>query len=191
MRSVLGLVVASIVGVALGLGSARVALDSGFGFGMITVGAWSGIPRDGGIDADPYTRAEQVRNAALPVGGGEGVAFVARADDGGQWLSGVCDRVLRLPPPPARYWTLGLVDLAGRPIENPLGRVAYTSQEVVRGPGGVAVVTISTEARPGNWLPAPAGRRYKLVLRYYDTPLSTTQTLVRPILPTIERGRCG
>jgi hypothetical protein len=190
VRSVSALVLAGIVGVGLGLASARVALDAGVSFSTFRSGAWVGSPRNGGIDADPYTRAEQVRNNALPVGGGEGVTFVATHDDTGDALSGACDRTLSLPPPPARFWTLTLVDSYGRRVENPMEREGFTSQEVVRGPGGVTVIALSTLAQAGNWLPVPQGQRYQLVLRYYDTPLSTTTTLVRPILPQLERGVC-
>lgn len=191
MRSVSGLVIATVLGVSLGLASAQLALDAGVGFGRITVGPWTAVPRAGALDADPYTRAEQVRDQSLPLGGGEGIAFHAARDDGGEALEGSCERVLTLSPPPARYWTITVTDPAGRLIDNPIGRHGFTSQEVLRRPNGSVVVSVSAAARPGNWLPAPAGRRYQLVFRMYDTPLTTTASLVRPVVPAIARGACS
>lgn len=191
MRSIAGLLVATVGGLALGVATAYVAIETEIGFNRLHVGPWVGSPRAGGVSADPYTRAALARSGELPVGGGEGVTFIGRTDSGGQPLSGRCSYVVAGDPPPARWWTLTAYALDGRLVENPVGRFGFTSREVHRDGEGRFSITVARSARPGDWLPLGSEGPFKLVVRLYDTPLATGASIVTPVLPHIRREACG
>ena len=65
---------------ALGFAATLIALMGDPGFGAMEFGPWRAWPRLGGSDIDPYARAAMAVEGALPLGSGEGLAFVARAD---------------------------------------------------------------------------------------------------------------
>jgi hypothetical protein len=191
VRSIFGIVFAVLFGVVVGLGSAFLALEAEVGFNRVTVGPWIGNPRAGGINADPYTRAALVRSGELPVGGGEGITFIARRDSNGRSLDARCTYVVAGDPPPARWWTLTVYTPEGRLLGNPAGRYGFTSREVRRNRDGRYEVVVARRARSGDWLPVETDGAFKLVMRLYDTPLATATGLVTPVLPEIKRERCA
>jgi hypothetical protein len=182
-----------VVAAAIGLGSTWFALTRGVAFGAINIGAWSGRPRTGTADIDPYARAGIARSGELPVGLGDGVSFVARRDTSGRLLDGRCDTILRGTTPPARYFTLTLYDPEGRLVANSIGRQGFTSEELIRNPDGGLEITVGPRARSGNWLPTGGVERYVLVLRFYDTPVGIATRAGREApMPTVQMaGRCS
>lgn len=190
MRSVLALLLAVVIGLALGLSSAFLAVEADTGFNRMTIGPWSGSARTGGVNADPYTKAALVRSGELPLGGGEGMTFTAERDSDGRVLRGDCSYLVEGLPPQARVWTLSLYGTDGRLEENPSQRYAFSSREVLRTADGGIHVAISRHARPGDWLPVEDSRSFRLVMRLYDTPLTTAAGSALPSLPVIRRERC-
>ncbi len=180
------------IAAVVGLGGTWFAIDSGAGFGAVRIGPWVAYPRNGSVDADPYSRAVVARSGIMPLGLGEGLAFTARRDGAGNPLIGGCEYRIAGFVPPTRYWTLSAETPAGALIANPASRHGFTSGEIVRGPDGSFVITVAPTARPGNWLPVPSKERFDLVLRLYDTPISGTSTVIDPArMPTITRVACG
>ena len=171
MRLLLGFLLTLIVAATLGLSSTWLALTRGVAFGAINIGAWTARPRTGTADIDPYARATIARNGELPIGLGDGVAFVAKADDTGRLLDGRCDVVVQGTSPPARYFTITLYDPTGQLVPNSLHRHGFTSQELIRNSDGGFELTVAARARSGNWLPTGGIERYLLMLRFYDTPV--------------------
>jgi hypothetical protein len=171
VRLLFGTLFTLLVAAAVGLGGTWMALTNGIAFGAIKIGAWTARPRTGTADIDPYARAIFARSGALPVGTGDGVAFVAMADDSGHPLDGRCDVVLRGTTPQARFFTLTLYDSDGHLVATSLQRSGFTSYELVRMSDGAIAVTIAPRARAGNWLATGGVERYTLVLRLYDTPV--------------------
>src|SRR5499426_674075 len=159
------MVFALVIAAAIGLTGTWLALTQGTAYGGVTIGAWTGWPKNGTPGIDPYARAIIARSGELPVGSGDGVAFYARADDGGRILDGRCDVVLKGITPQARYWTVTLYDPQGHLVANSLQRYGFTSQEIIRQSDGTFELTVGPRARPGNWLPTAAIERYVLVLR--------------------------
>jgi len=190
LRGITGFLLALTIGALSGLGLTWWTLAEGPAFGAMRVGPWTAWPQLGAPGADRYAKASIARTGDLPLGAGEGLAFVARRDSQGASLNGRCR--YRVDPliPPARWWTLTLYDRNDRLFANPASRYGFTSSQVVRRGDGEADVMIGPEARPGNWLPSPEAP-FTLMLRLYDTPVSnglgTEETVV---LPQIELEGC-
>jgi hypothetical protein len=179
VRLILGCLLAFAIAAMIGLGATWLTLTRGTAFGAVPIGAWTAWPKTGTQDVDPYARASIARSGELPVSSGDGVAFIARADDSGQPLDGRCDVVISGITPQARFWTLTLYDPQGRLVANSLERYGFTSQEILRRADGSFDIAIAPRARPGNWLPTGGIESYMLMLRLYDTPVGVTTRAAR------------
>jgi hypothetical protein len=183
--------IACVIGLALGLWATALSLRSGRGFDAITIGAWTVTEKAGAPDADPYTRAILERSGEIPLAAGEGLQFIARTDETGAALDPHCVYLVGRATPPARYWTLSLIDRQGFPIENPAGRYGFRSSEVVRGADGGFVIAVSARAHSGNWLPVGSKNRFALALRLYESPVSATAGAIdKTTMPRIDRESC-
>jgi hypothetical protein len=149
VRLLLGSLFALAVAAAVGLGTTWLVLTRGTAFGAVPIGAWTAWPKIGTRDIDPYARATLARTGELPVGSGDGVAFLARTDDGGRPLDGRCDVRIVGTTPQARFWTLTLYDPQGRLIGNSIDRGGFTSQEVVRRADGSFEIAVAPRTRAG------------------------------------------
>jgi hypothetical protein len=189
VRLLLGLLFALAVAAVVGLGTTWLALTRGTAFGAVSIGAWSAWPKSGTRDVDPYMRATIARTGELPIGSGDGVAFLARTDDGGRPLDGRCDVTISGTTPQARFWTLTLYDPQGRLIGNSIDRQGFTSQEIVRRADGSFDVVVAPRTRSGNWLPTNGADSYVLVLRLYDSPVGVATRAAREVpMPTINES---
>ncbi len=185
-------ILVALVGVALGLAITFKSVERGVGFEAVHVGPWTGWPKSGAREADPYARAARARSGEIPLGITEGLAFIAGQDSAGAPLNSRCDAVLAGATPPARFWTLTATTPDGRFFDSPANRREFTSSEVVRDATGAFSVDIAAAARPGNWLPVAPNQAFQLVFRLYDTPASASAfTLEAAQMPTIARGRCA
>jgi len=191
VRLLLGTLFALVVAVVVGLGATYLALTGSTAFGAFSIGSWTAWPKSGTTDADPYARALIARSGRLPTALGDGVAFVAQADDNGRTLDGRCDVVLSGITPSARYWTLTLYNREGDLVANSVHRHDFTSHEIVRRADGSFRVDVAPRAQPGNWLPTGGIERYILVLRFYDTPVGISTKEGREVpMPAIKTESC-
>ena len=180
------------VGIFIGLAATYYAVERGEGFGAVHAGPWTGFPKSGSSDADPYARAVVSRTAEIPLGLAEGLTFIARTDEAGKKLDPHCDYTVRGPVPVARDWTMTLMDPRGALIDNAAKQYGFTSAAILRAEDGLFTITISRAARPGNWLPLGEAKEFEIVLRLYDTPVSATAAaLDAAAMPSITRGRCA
>jgi hypothetical protein len=188
---ILGSLLAFAIAAVLGLGATWLTLTNGTAFGAVTIGAWTAWPRTGTQDIDPYARASIARSGELPVGSGDGVAFLARADENGKALDGRCDVTVTGVTPQARFWTLTLYDPQGRLIGNSVDRQGFTSQEVVRRADGSFEIAVAPRTRPGNWLPTNGVDSFVLVLRLYDSPVGVATRAAREApMPAVTVQSC-
>jgi hypothetical protein len=163
--------IALAVGIVSGLGLTWLASARGSNFGAVQIGAWKAWPKSGTVEADPYARATFARAGELPLGIGDGIAFVATADDGGSPLDGRCDIHIEGRLPLARFWTLTVYDPRGRLIDNVAERYGYNSAEVVWRQDSTMEIVMAPRARGGNWIPTGARDRLVAILRLYDAPV--------------------
>ena len=192
MVNFLKTLVAVTAGIALGLAMTFFAVERGLGFGAVRAGPWTGWPKTGSRDADPYARAVLARTGETPLGIAEGLSFVARTDSSGGLLDPRCEYSVRGPVPPARWWTLTVMSPDGRLIDNPTRVYGFTSAEIVRFASGDFEIVAARAARPGNWLPLTENQPFVLTLRLYDTTMSAAASaLDAGSMPSIERRRCA
>lgn len=192
MRLIAPAILAMLIASVIGLGATWTTATHGVDVGTITIGAWTARPRIGTAEIDPYSRAAIARSGELPVGTGDGIAFLANADDNGRPLEGNCDIVVSGVTPAARFWTLTLYDPQGELVANTLQRYGFTSQEVVRAADGSFKIRIAARARAGNWLPTGGIDRYMLALRLYDTPVGiATRSQKDAPMPAIATAGCS
>ncbi len=185
------ILIALTIAAATGLGATWLAVSRGVEIGTVTIGAWTARPRTGTSDIDPYAHAAIARSGELPLGTGDGLAFVAGTDDHKRPLDGRCDVTVSGQTPAARFWTLTVYDRRGQTVANALGRYGFTSQEVVRGSDGSFTIRLAPRARSGNWLPTGGIERYTLVMRLYDTPVSVvTRSQSDTVMPAITTVDC-
>ena len=191
MRLIFISLIALAIATAVGLGATWTTSTRGLSFDAVTVGPWTAWPRTGTSDIDPYARASIARSGELPIGSGDGVAFVARGDDKGRPLDGRCDVTVSGVTPAARFWTLTLYDGQGNLVSNSLQRYGFTSQEIVRSADGAFEIRIAARSRAGNWLPTGGLDRYLLMMRLYDTPVGVaTRTQKDAPMPSIATVGC-
>jgi hypothetical protein len=191
VRLLLGSLLAFIVAAAVGLGATWLTLSRGTAFGTLQLGAWVAAPKNGSREIDPYARASIARSGELPVGSGDGVAFLASADDTNRPLDGRCDVVLSGSTPQARFWTLTLYDPQGYLVANSIDRQGFTSQEIVRRADGTFEIVVAPRARAGNWLPSGGVEHYVLVLRFYDSPVGVATRAAREApMPAVTVRAC-
>jgi len=191
VRLLFGSLLSFSLAAAIGLGATWFALTHGAAFGSIALGAWTAWPKTGTLEIDPYARALIARTGELPVGLGDGVAFLARRDDTARALDGRCDALISGITPQARYWTITLYDADGQLVANSVNRHGFTSQEVTRRSDGSFEIAVAPRARPGNWLPTGGIERYVLLMRLYDTPVGVaTRTGREAPMPTITQKGC-
>lgn len=191
MRLLIDLVIALVVATAIGFSTAWVAVERGPLFGAVTAGAWTAWPRSGSAAADPYSLAMLARTGEVPLGAGEGLAFTAERDGDGEPLTGRCGYQVSGQTPAARLWTLTAYDATGRLMVNPAHRPGFHSREIVRRADGGFVINVSSKVQAGNWLPIAPVERFRLVLRLYDTPLTTGGQIADLVMPAIVRSDCG
>ncbi len=190
MRLLFDIVIALVLALTIGISTAWYAIEHGFIFGAVTAGAWTAWPTAGSANADPYSLATLARTGEVPLGAGEGIAFTAEDDSAGEPLSGRCTYEVAGQTPAARLWTLTAYDSEGRLMVNAARRSGFHSREIVRQTDGSFVIIISPEVAPGNWLPVSRTDHFRLVLRLYDTPLTTGSRIADLTMPDIREVRC-
>jgi hypothetical protein len=190
VRLIFTSLIALAIATAVGLGATWITSTQGLSFGALTIGPWTAWPRSGTADIDPYARATVAQSGELPIGSGDGVAFLARTDENGRPLDGRCDISVKGITPAARFWTLTLYDTEGNLVSNSLQRYGFTSQEIVRSADGAFEIRIAPRSRAGNWLPTGGLDHFVLVMRLYDTPvgLSTRSQKDAPMPAIVTTG---
>ena len=191
MRLILSTLLALVIATVVGVGATWMTSTRGTDFGKLQIGAWTARPKTGTADVDPYSRASIARSGDLPIGQGDGVAFLAKTDDNKRPLDGRCDVVVSGVTPAAQFWTLTLYDMKGHLVANALQRYGFTSEEIIRSADGSFEVRVASRSRAGNWLPTGGIERYALLLRLYDTPVGVaTRTPRDAPMPAIATAGC-
>ncbi|MCV6546076.1 MAG: DUF1214 domain-containing protein [Cohaesibacter sp.] len=190
MRLIWDILLFVVIAAGLGLSSAYMAINHAQKIDLYQIGPWMAWPEATSPKSDPYTQALQAREGELLLGAGEGLSFEANHDDDGTPLDGACQYRVSGEQLPARLWTLSLVDETGHFIDNPSSRYGFHSQALLRHSGDAFDIQIGPQALSGNWLQSPSQGKFRLLLRLYDTPLTSGGTLADITLPSIRWESC-
>ena len=178
-------------GALAGLASAEFALDRQVSGDVVRAGPWEMRSGESLVTADPYERAERARSGTIPLASGEGFTMIARRDSSGEPLSGRCVYLVTGATPAARFWSLSLFDVEGRPVQNEAQRNSFNSTEVTRDAQGGFSISVAAQVQAGDWLPAPERGGFVLLLRLYDTPIGAGASMTSAQVPSISRLACG
>lgn len=191
MRLITNVLIVVAIGLLLGASTAWYTIQNNHGIGGIKSGPWTAWPFAGGASADPYIVARVAKDGIIPLGATEGLAFEADKDDQGRPLSRSCDYSVSGITPPSRLWTLAAYENNGRPVAaSPGNRSAVQSGRLLRFGDGSFRVALSKNPQPGNWLSLTGEGDFYLVLRVYDTPVTSSSGQVSPSMPNIIRREC-
>lgn len=185
------IVYALLLALALGLGSAYLALRDDPPFGGVRLGPWIAWLKLGSPEADPYMRAITAKRSDVPLAAGEGLTFRAEVDSEGRRLNSACSYRIGSSAPAARLWTLTLYDQSERLPVTQLGRRGFTSAEILRDAEDGFTILLSREFQPGNWLQLPSSGAFSLILRLYDPPGIAGSIVEESNFPAIQRLGCG
>jgi len=179
------------IGLALGGVSAHLSIRQSHGIGAINVGPWSAWPFVGGAEVDPYTSARAAADGTLPLGAAEGLSFEAASDQAGTPLQSNCRYEVAGKTPITRVWTLTAYSEDGKPLVSKTGDVAaFHSGNIVRYADSSFIIKIDDRPSSGNWMPIGGDDRFKLILRLYDTPITSNSGVIDPVMPRINPKGC-
>lgn len=191
MRTIINVAIVLLIGLALGGLSANFALQRTHGIGAVNAGPWSAWPFVGGAEVDPYTSAKATADGTIPLGAAEGLAFEAITDQNKKRLDKKCNYEVTGDTSSARLWTLSAYDDDGELIvKDGILVSAIFSRNMVRYPDSSFVIKISKSPRSSNWLPIVGEGNFKLVLRLYDTPITSNSGVIDPQMPRIKLLGC-
>lgn len=190
-RQLIGFALFATVVVGGGIGATWLMVERGSALTTERQGPWTLWTAAGRADADPYTRAHFVRNRVLPVSAAIASRYEAGEDSGGRALHSSCDYLIT-GPEPASYWSLAVFDQRGRIVRNDAERYSFNKDTALRAEAGRLSISLSRNARPGNWLPTGGAGPLRLVLRIEPAPGGTggpADAMTTP-LPEIRRVAC-
>jgi hypothetical protein len=185
VKIILGVLVAIVLGSAIGIGSTILALKIGASVGAVKNGPWRTNLTVGSGQADMYTRAMVAVGGLLALNQSETIYYQALTDDSGQMFSG--DNVYRIEGkvPDARWWSITLYGADYFLIPNELNRYSYSGNSVTYDRNGKFTIHISKTRMPGNWLPLGDQKKFFLSLRLYNPGESIRKSPATVELPHI------
>ena len=182
-----------LLAIALGVGSAWLAVRSQLDRGGVSVGAWRTSTLAGSTDADPYTRAVVAVGALLALNRDETVYYVATTDSDGRPLRSRCRYRISGEVPPARWWSVTAYAEDRFLFDAPGGRYSLNGRNTpLDAQGRFSFETGPTPAPAGvAWLPTPGDRGLGFTLRLYNPAPQLAADPSALAAPRIERlGGC-
>jgi hypothetical protein len=167
-KIVLGVLVALILGTAIGASSAMLANESVTRMRDIQNGAWRTNLAVGSNQADIYTRAWVAIHGLFALTQHETIYYQAYFDDSGQLLSGDSTYRIEGKAPDARWWSITAYGADDFLIPNALNRYSYSGNSVTCDQDGKFTIYLSKTQRQGDWLPLGDQKTFNLSLRLYN-----------------------
>jgi hypothetical protein len=177
------------LGLALGVGSARLAVSNSLAGSAVENGIWSTDLTIGSSEAGPYTRASIALNGTLALKRSETMYYSADSDAEGDTLTSNCNYVLEGRDPAARWWSVTVYDSDGFLLPEANGRFSVSKTSVLRTSGGAFQITLSRDGRGANGIPTGSGD-FTMLLRLYNPSPSVEAAPDKATLPKLRKGSC-
>lgn len=166
-------------------------LEGGLKFNKVALGEWEVWPQAGETSADTYTKAYFARKGTVWMGVTEGLILFATNDSENDQLVGRCVYTLNGKIPRGRLWTLSS-ETNAEAANKQSKQVQYiTSTDTIWEENGQLIINVSQKAQPGNWLKVGDNGSFSLILRIYDTPLTSGALDASIETPSIIKGDCS
>lgn len=192
MRTIINIFVILAIGLGVGSVTANYSLDRTYSLGAINTGPWSAWPFAGGSEVDPYTNARFTADGTIPLGAAEGLTFEAITDSGGTPLRANCNYRVTGNTSATRLWTIAAYNDNGKLVrEDVEGLSAAFSGRIIRFPDSTFNIKLSKSPRSGNWMGLEGNGNFKLILRLYDTPITSNSGVIEPTMPDIVLEECA
>lgn len=180
-----------LIGLALGGILSWFSIQNNHGFGSLTIGQWTAWPLVGSKRADPYSRAKVAADGDVPLGAAEGLALHATTDQQGRSLRRQCQYRVEGRTPLARLWTLSAHEPKGPVLINGDDLPSHLlSRSLLHDEDGSLNIEVGPDLSSGNWLQVNGGGAYTLILRLYDTPITSTGRISNVSMPSIILSGC-
>jgi hypothetical protein len=185
VKVILGILVAIILGSAIGIGSAILAFEQGVNARGIINGAWRTNLSAGSQQADIFTRAWIAVHGLLALNQSETIYYHSYTDDNGQPLSS--ENVYRIEgkAPDSRWWSITVYGADDFLIPNELSRYSYSGNSVMYDRDGKFTIYLARVQKPGDWLPLGNQNKFNLSLRLYNPGESVRSNPAAVELPHI------
>lgn len=153
-------------------------------------GPWRTVLGAGSADANIYERAAVAIAGLYALAKEETIYYTAFTDSDGRELDGRCDYSLTGRPFAARWWSLTMYGADHYLVENPANIYSRHANNLEFGTDRGYVVPVSAQAKPHNWLPAPADGKFSITLRLYNPEAAIHRNPGATPLPSIRRETC-
>ncbi|MEL7739026.1 DUF1214 domain-containing protein [Citromicrobium bathyomarinum] len=196
MRSVLGLLAAILVGLAIGGASALVLSgiwprsSAPTGIAGIAIDGWRTDFAIGSDAADPYTRARVARHGLFALQRREAIYFTRSRDERGRPLREGCRYRLSGMGQAARWWSITLYDANSRLPMNKDQALSVSASETGEG-AWQAIIAPQRPEGADHWISSRNAGHFDLTLRLYVPSaevLETPKLALNP--PRIARLGC-
>jgi hypothetical protein len=177
------------LGLALGVGTARVAISNSLSGNVINNGIWSTDLTIGSSEAGAYTRASIALNGTLALKRSETIYYSADRDADGDTLTSNCNYVLEGRDPAARWWSVTVYDSDGYLLPEAKGRYSVSKTSVLRSQGGAFQIALTRDGRGANGIATGTGD-FTMVLRLYNPNPNVEAAPDKATLPQLRKGSC-
>jgi hypothetical protein len=187
VKILVAVLIALVLGTAIGIGSAVYAYDSVASVRSITNGPWQTNLTYGSEEAGPYIRAATAAHGLLALKQSETIYYSAYTDDNGRPLSSEFDYQIEGKMPDARWWSITVYGSDDFLIANQVNRYSCNANNVTCDPGGKFTVYISKTQKPGLWVPLGDQKKFFMTLRLYNPGQTVRNSPGTVELPHIAR----
>lgn len=183
-------IVAVLLAVGLGYGSAIWIIEGGATGGKVTLGPWTTLHVPDTVEPGPYARARRIAPGLFKAVPKEIVTFVAENDADGSPLTSKCGYQVVSKKPKARTWSLTVYNSDAQLSEAINRRYSTNPDAIQTATDGGFIVHLSRTNSGANWLQSPESEEFILTFRLYGPEFDVTPQTDAGELPRIVRGAC-
>ncbi|MFN4025000.1 MAG: DUF1214 domain-containing protein [Hyphomonas sp.] len=198
MRTILFILIGSVLGIAAGAAAAFWAAGmAGGGLRLgseVEAGGWTSDWTIGSKTANPWTRARVARHGLLALTKEEAVYFTTATDSEGRRLSEDCTYRVSGGAMPALWWSITLYDATSYLPGNRDNALSFDQTKAESGGGGDAWTFLIAADGPeeGGWVSSQAAGRFDLTLRLYKPQAALIEDPENVLpAPRIDRLTCA